>query len=136
MVGFWVRESIESGTRSRAIIVEDAELLLMKRASDNGSELANLLNTADGLLGEFLNLHLIFTVNCNVGEIDPAITRPGRLVAIRDFRRLRPVEAQTLALRIGISLQKQADYSLAEIYGGASPILSEAQPVQCMGFAQ
>ena len=135
MVEFWVRENLEFASQSKVIIVEDAESLLMPRASDNGDELSNLLNISDGLLGEFLKLHVICTVNCKLAEIDAAVIRPGRLVAIRDFRRLRFEEAQALAIQKGISLRQQDDYSLAEIYANSPATMGAENRPRPVGFS-
>lgn len=70
------------------VIIEDAETLLMQRASDNHDALSNLLNIADGFLGAFLNLQIICTINTPIDKIDPALLRPGRLLASYTFKRL------------------------------------------------
>jgi len=78
--------------------------------------LSNFLNVSDGLPGEFLKLHLLCTINCKIDKIDPAVTRTGRLIAYRNFRRLTRAEAQRLALAKGLTIRTQETYSLAEIY--------------------
>lgn len=101
------------------IILEDAEHFLMKRGSDNATEVADLLNAGDGLLGDFLQLHLICTLNCEFSRMDSAVTRPGQLVAYREFPRLTAAQAKKLAAAKNLSLVEQASYSLAEIYHGS-----------------
>jgi hypothetical protein len=92
---------------------------LMQRSGDNRAALSNMLNVADGLLGEFLNLHLICTVNCEIEKLDPAIIRSGRLLDSWEFRRLTAAEARKLCAAKGIELWEQKEeYSLAEIYNG------------------
>jgi hypothetical protein len=60
---------------------------------------------------------LILTVNCNIEKLDPALTRPGRLLAYREFNRLRRDQACRLAQEKRLTLpDDQDDYSLAEIY--------------------
>ena len=119
-VDFWVTENVIHERFTKVVVIEDAESLLMQRASDNQESVSNLLNIADGFLGEFLKLHVICTINAPVEKLDPAITRPGRLIASRRFRRLTAAEAQRLAAAREISLQPQEDYSLAEVYNSAS----------------
>jgi ATP-dependent 26S proteasome regulatory subunit len=74
---------------------------------------SNLLNICDGFLGDLLKLLVICTINCSVDAIDPAIMRPGRLLAHREFQRLSPVEAKSLAVAKKLTLADQESYSLA-----------------------
>ncbi len=135
MVAFWIRESELAPEAKRVVVLEDAEDLLMQRGPDNAAKVSSLLNVADGLLGEFLQMHLICTVNCAIDRLDPAITRPGRLLAYREFRRLKREEAERLANAKRISLPEQTDYSLAEIY--RNPVIGQVRCArQGIGFAE
>lgn len=82
MVEFWQNEAESTATRNlrRVIVLEDAEAMLMKRSSDNRTATAHLLNTSDGLMGEFFRFHLICSINCEADRLDPALLRPGRLI--------------------------------------------------------
>jgi hypothetical protein len=116
MVNFWLDQLHCNGKLKTVVVLEDAESLIVERSSDNQHALANLLNVSDGLLGDFLQLHLILTINARVERLDPALLRPGRLLASREFRRLDRAEAERLAQAKNIALPTQADYTLAEIY--------------------
>src|SRR5881398_258086 len=106
----------------------------MQRGADNRQKVANLLNVSDGLLAEFLQTHLICTVNCPIEKLDPAIVRPGRLLACREFMRLSREQAQKLADAKGLVLPDQGDYSLAEIY--RLPVIGGLPTTQkSLGFA-
>jgi hypothetical protein len=115
-VAFWVTESRKAPDTKKVVVLEDAEEILMERAADNRGEVSILLNAADGLLGDFLKMHLIATVNAPIERLDPAVIRPGRLLAYHDFKRLSRQQALRLANAKGIALPEQDDYSLAEIY--------------------
>lgn len=115
-VAFWVSESRKAPDTKKVVVLEDAEEILMERAADNRGEVSILLNAADGLLGDFLKMHLIATVNAPIEKLDPAVVRPGRLLAYHDFKRLSRQQALRLAGAKGITLPEQDDYSLAEIY--------------------
>ena len=116
MVDFWLRVN-RIGTECKKIVVlEDAEDLLMERGADNRAKVSALLNIGDGLMSDYLQLHLLCTVNCPMDKLDPAITRPGRLTAVREFRRLDRKQAERIAKVKAITLPEQDDYSLAEIY--------------------
>jgi hypothetical protein len=112
MTRFWVTESLKAPDMKKVVVLEDAEALLMDRGPDNRSMVSSLLNIADGLLGDFLKVHLICTINCPIDRLDPAITRPGRLLALREFNRLTREQAERLARRKGLQLPDQPDYSL------------------------
>jgi hypothetical protein len=113
---FWVSETALHGRRQKVVFIEDAEMLLMERAPDNQASLSNLLNIADGFLGAFLRVHVICTVNTQIEKLDPAVLRPGRLLARYTFPRLSPEQANALATAKGLRIRHQDSYSLAEIY--------------------
>ena len=77
---------------------------------------------------------IVATINCQISKLDPAITRPGRLLAYRNFGRLPADQARRLAARKGLRLPDQPDYSLAEIYNG-SPVESAEFNPRTIGFA-
>jgi len=133
-VDFWLLENEFHGEKQKIAIMEDAETLLMERATDNHDSLSNLLNIADGFLGAVLKLHVICTVNTPIEKLDPAVIRPGRLLAYYTFRRLSPQQAQRLAKVKELTLRNQESYSLAEIYGQdqQSSFIESGRPI---GFA-
>jgi hypothetical protein len=109
---------------------------LLPRDDGTRDKVSSLLNIADGFLGDYLKLHVLATTNVPIHELDPAIIRPGRLTGSREFHRLTRLEAQHIAEAKGFKLvQDQDDYSLAEIYCGASdrPTPSNGRVV---GFGQ
>jgi hypothetical protein len=64
MVEFWSNDLGGFDTRSktklkRVIIIEDAERLLSTRTKGGAGSVSELLNMCDGLLGDFLKVHLI-----------------------------------------------------------------------------
>ena len=66
--------------------------------------MSSLLNAVHGFLGEHLKLHILATTNAPLRELDPALLRPGRLMGMRQFRRLTRPEAQRLAEAKGLTL--------------------------------
>lgn len=115
-VDFWSDERRLHGERRFVVVLEDSEKVLTPRSSDNREEVGVLLNITDGILGEFLRLQVICTVNAQLHELDPALLRPGRLTVRRHFGRLPRDRALRLAERLGRKLPNQVDdFSLAEI---------------------
>lgn len=119
LVGFWARQTMLAPDKKKVVVIEDAEDLLMVRGPGNRAKVSDLLNVADGLLGEFLQMHVLCTTNCPIERLDPAVMRSGRLVAHREFKRLSREQALRIAAAKGLHLHDdQPDYSLAEIYKG------------------
>ena len=119
-VGFWINEASRNKKKQKIVLLEDAEELLLPRDGGNRDKVSNLLNLADGFLGDHLKLNVIATTNSTVRELDKAILRPGRLLGSREFRRLSRSEAERIAKAKGLTLADKPDYSLAEIYNGSS----------------
>lgn len=116
-VGYWLKQAERHGDKQKVAILEDAEALLAPRDEGSREQVSNLLNIGDGFLGDHLKLHIIATTNVPIRELDPAVTRPGRLMGAREFPRLSREAALRLAETKGIhGLPEQPDYSLAEIY--------------------
>lgn len=107
--------------RKFVVFLEDAEAALLTRADDNRDQVSAILNLSDGLLGDFLRLQIICTLNCTVAEIDQALLRPGRLLCHRVFERLTYAEASRLAASLGKTPSSVRDYSLAEVFAGSEP---------------
>ena len=115
---FWIAQSRRHKSKLKVAILEDAEELLLARQDGSREKVSNLLNIADGLLGDHLRLHLVTTTNACIQALDPAIIRPGRLVGERAFRRLTRTEAERLATAKGLTLPDAESISLAELYCG------------------
>lgn len=70
---------VPSRRRTQLILLEDSGDLL--RAQNAGHGLARLLNLTDGLLGQGLRVLVLATTNTPPGDLDPALSRPGRCAA-------------------------------------------------------
>jgi ATP-dependent 26S proteasome regulatory subunit len=115
---FWANQRRAYPEQKLVVILEDSDAALMTRASDNREQVSAILNLSDGMLGDFLRLQIICTINCTAADIDPALLRPGRLLQHRIFARLSPGEAGRLAQALGRTLPVARDYSLAEVFAG------------------
>jgi ATPase family associated with various cellular activities (AAA) len=134
-VEFWLRENDSYEDRIKVVIIEDAESLLMQRSSDNQERIADLLNISDGFLGELLKIHIICTMNAQIEKLDQALLRPGRLLTMREFKRLRRADAEKLAQAKGVTLPVRDDYSLAEIYAASRNESAQPPAQKALGFA-
>jgi hypothetical protein len=133
-VNFWVQQTTNHGKQQKIAILEDAEELLLMRDEGSRDKVSNLLNIADGFLGDHLRLHVIATTNAPRCKLDPAIIRPGRLMGMREFRRLNREQAARLAEAKGLVLPEQRDFSLAELYCAPVKESCLSQP-SSIGFA-
>jgi ATPase family associated with various cellular activities (AAA) len=135
IVTFWANENRSSKLR-KVLILEDAESVLLRRGDDNREKVATLLNLTDGMLGDALGLHVVCTLNSELADLDPALLRPGRLVAHRDFELLTTEEARRLASVLGMSAPRGDRVSLAELFNHSdSPSSTRpASPRRSMGF--
>ena len=115
-IGFWSSQRETFMDRKLVVILEDADDALLTRETDNRDKVSAILNLSDGMLSDFLQLHVICTINCTAAEIDQALLRPGRLVSHRVFRRLDIAQASRLAASLGKTLAPASDYSLAEVF--------------------
>jgi hypothetical protein len=100
------------------LILEDCESLLIPRenGANNSSAISNLLNLGDGLLSDALSLNVICTFNAGIRKIDDAILRKGRLLARYEFKELEVKKAQTLAAKIGKSVNIEQPMTVSDIY--------------------
>ena len=83
-------------------VIEDAEELLTSRDAGRNSSISMLLNLTDGLLGESLGIQVIATFNTNLQNIDKALLRKGRLLALYDFKPLAVDKSKVLLNEMGV----------------------------------
>lgn len=103
--------------KSCVLLLEDAEPLLVSRKTENRSGgITNLLNITDGLLNDMLTIQVIATFNTELSNIDEALLRPERLIARKEFKALKKVDAQLLSDSLGTGKIIEKDSTLAEIY--------------------
>ncbi len=99
-------------------ILEDSDIALSHRKNGGVAELSGLLNLGDGLLGEMLDIRIIATTNAELLDLDPAVTRPGRMCQHVNLKSFNCKEAN--ALYASMVENKTVDIhkptTLAEIY--------------------
>ena len=111
----WVLEE----ERDCILLIEDAEPLLEARSGFDGRStgISNLLNMTDGLLNDILGLTVIATFNIHLSKIDPALLRPQRLVARKEFNKISEEQLGKLAKELNMELPNiKYPASLAEFY--------------------
>lgn len=115
------------------LILEDADTYLSSRSASNNKVLQKLLNAGDGLISQ-PDKKIIFTTNLeNLGDIDPALVRPGRCFDILDFKPLTSAQTKALAEKKGLDLSLvDKTYTVAEIFNTQKYTKSERR--KAMGF--
>lgn len=120
MINFLSTTAIEEAEdgKSCILLIEDAEPLLLSRKNDDNrtTGISNLLNITDGILNDMLSFQVIATFNTSVDNLDPALLRPERLVARKEFKKLDKQDAQVLLDKLGITEKAEEQMSLADIY--------------------
>lgn len=116
----------------RLIIAEDCDEYLRATARrDAGAALGRLLNLADGILGQGMNILVLLTTNEEVTRLHPALVRPGRCLAAVEFRTFEPDEASTWLGRPVDQAMTLAQ--LLEQRGDLSTITSRAEALTSTG---
>lgn len=111
-VSFMIRQAKDS-----ILLVEDAETVLQKREGGQNQSVSNILNISDGILGDILQIQLVCTFNCALDRIDPALMRPGRLIAEYKFDKLTLLKTRVLLDKLyGTDFGVTEGLSIAEIY--------------------
>ena len=67
-------------------------------------------------MGDFVQVHIICTLNCDVAALDKAVLRPGRQRFYYEFSPLTFPQARQLATHLGKRLVDEKPHTLAEIY--------------------
>jgi hypothetical protein len=122
MINF-ISDWIMGERRDCILLIEDAEPLLESRSGGvdgRSTGISNLLNITDGILNDILGLMVIATFNIEISKIDPALLRPGRLIARKEFKKMDMLQTENLATTLGmekpdIELDKYP-ITLAEFY--------------------
>lgn len=117
---FWKKEQQAFPSASKVLVLEDAETLLLQRSVDNRAAVSSILNLTDGLMNQYIKLHLICTLNCKPEDLDSALMRPGRLRFFHNFERVPAERARRVAALHGVELADKSDYTLAELFSPAT----------------
>lgn len=109
-------------------ILEDCEQLLVDR-EDNpwNNAITTILNMADGLLSDVVNIKFICTFNAAVDKIDKALLRKGRCFAKYEFKELCAEKVEKLNAKYNLGLKEIKPMTLAEIYNSEKTDYSEGE---------
>lgn len=109
-------------------ILEDCEQLLVDRVDNPwNNAISTILNMADGLLSDIVNIKFICTFNAAVDKIDPALLRKGRCFAKYEFKELCEEKVEKLNAKYNLGLKEIKPMTLAEIYNAEKTDYSEEE---------
>jgi len=117
------------------LVIEDAENIVIDRNQSGSSSVSALLNLADGLLSDCLNIQIICSFNTDLSHVDSALTRKGRLIAKYEFGELCPEKAQALSNKLGFTSIIDTPMTLAAIYNQDETEFAPSSVKPVMGFA-
>jgi len=115
-------------------VIEDAENIIIDRNRSGSSSVSALLNLADGLLSDCLNIQIICSFNTDLSRVDSALTRKGRLIAKYEFSELEIPKAQALSNKLGFKSIIVSPMTLAAVYNQHETEFSATSPRKSMGF--
>jgi hypothetical protein len=121
------------------LILEDADEALVNRKEGNSSAISALLNFSDGIFGTLLDMRLICTTNVEINNLDPAVTRDGRLCTRLEIGLLDTEMANVIYERLTGKKGDLKDrfYKLGTVYKiakGNGLTVEREQPQKRMGF--
>lgn len=109
-------------------ILEDCEQLLVDREENPwNNAITTILNMADGLLSDIVNIKFICTFNAAIDKIDPALLRKGRCFAKYEFKDLCAEKVAALDAKYQLNIPEIKPMTLAEVYNSEKRDYSEEE---------
>lgn len=131
----YIGEEYVKVEKPNLLILEDAgELITADAKERTGQALSRLLNVADGLLGQGVQLYILITTNESIGDLHPAIHRPGRAIQKLVFDTLSPSEAQAWIEKHEIDYNTDSSHSIADLFAIAQGSKIRTKRKQKLGF--
>jgi len=121
--------------RNSILVIEDAEKIIMDKDSSGYSPVSTLLNLADGLLSDCLNIQIICAFNTDLAKVDKALLRKGRLIAKYEFQELEIKKAQELSDRLGFNTMITEPLALTGVYNQEEQEFKLFSGTAPMGFS-
>ena len=120
--------------RNSILVIEDAENIIIDRDVNGHSPVSALLNLADGLLSDCLNIQIICSFNTDLSRVDQALLRKGRLIARYEFTELTTDKAQQLSDKLGFTAKITKPATLTEIFNQNERDFSTIRKINTIGF--
>lgn len=112
--------------KDSVFILEDCEQVLFNRElNPNNTRISGILNIADGLMSDVLNIKFICTFNTDINNIDKALLREGRCIINYEFKSLSIEKSKFLLNKLGKETSNCCEMTLAQIYNYKEQITSK-----------
>jgi len=103
--------------KGSVLVFEDAEKVINDRnVSGESNSVSSLLNIADGVLSDLLNIQIICTFNTQLTNIDQALLRKGRILARYEFKSLTADKANELLKDLHFGHKTDKPMLLADVF--------------------
>jgi hypothetical protein len=119
--------------KNSILVIEDAENCI-KNNGDRDIAVTNLLNLADGMMSDALNIKIIATFNTEIRNIDQALLREGRMILKHEFKALPAEQATALSKKLGINKVYETERTLAQVYNEEKEFKEETVSKKPVGF--
>jgi hypothetical protein len=116
------------------LVIEDAENIIIDRNRSGSSSVSALLNLADGLLSDCLNIQIICSFNTDLSKVDSALMRKGRLIAKYEFGELEVQKAQALSNKLNFKSVITSPMTLTAVYNQDECDFSAITSKRTVGF--
>lgn len=113
------------------LLIEDAEEVL---SIERNSATNNLLGLTDGFLKDALGLKVIATFNCDIGKIDPALMRKGRMFFEYKFDKLSMDECDDLSNFLNLDKKITESMTLADFFNEGDNHIENSFSERRIGF--
>lgn len=100
--------------KGSVLVLEDCENFIKDRGQSGSNVVSTILNLSDGILSDVLGIQIICTFNADIGKIDEALRRKGRLIDEYEFGKLKLDKAKELGKTLGVEVTEEM--TLSEIY--------------------
>ena len=117
--------------RGAILLIEDGEEIL---SADRNAATQNLLGMTSGFLKDSMDLKVIATFNIDIGKLDSALLRKGRLHFEYKFGPLSKNEAQELVDYLKMDITIDRDMTLAEIFNQKPTSVDNSFEERKIGF--
>jgi hypothetical protein len=126
-----IMSKCKQSDKSYVLILEDSGQLVTLNAGNQGAALGRILNITDGIIGQNANVSVLITTNEPVGELHPALMRPGRCGSQIDFRPFTREEARGWCEARGVDPARvtEKETSLAGLYALADESMAPVRSI-------
>lgn len=120
--------------KNAILVIEDAEKVIASRENESkNSVVSTILQLTDGLFSDYLNIKIICTFNTQIGNIDKALLRKGRMTAFYHFKALNIKKTNAILESFGYK-GVDKELTLADIFNFENNDFEKSDKKKSIGF--